>query len=381
MLTKEQNTVIALLRKSMGVSQNRPDESADLDTVGEIVCRSGILMTVYRELPDALQQSLEERYLAAMRQAVLQDYEGNRVLQALSEAGMEAIGLKGWELHKLYPEPGMRQMSDVDILVRPYDFKKIKAIMDGLDFSSGSESSWKHDSFGKGDVHVEMHKRLTDDSGAIRAWENTVWERAVSADGNIKRMSPEDRYLFHFVHLHKDFLNGSLGLRRVVDTWLLQKENLDRDWVLQRLHSFGMGSFHESMVNVSLALMGERPMDEQAEILLAHACERGIYGSARNYKAGRIVSMGKSFFGGKLKSKLAAVFLPYNRMKAQFPDLERHPILLPFYWGKRIARFLRGNMKKNRRMLDYSGLSREDYAEMKRFFRAGGILDTKSEAE
>ena len=120
-------------------------------------------------------------------------------------------------------------------------------------------------------------------------------------------------------------------------------------------------------------------MDEQAEILLAHACRRGIYGSGKNYKAGRIVAMGKSFAGGKLRSKLAAVFLPYSRMKAQFPALERRPILLPYFWMKRIFRFLRGDMRKNRRMLDYSGLSREDYEEMKRFFQAGGVLsDSRS---
>ena len=379
MLTGEQNYVIALLRKSMGGSDRVPEEPEDLNIVETIVRRNGILLTVYGELPAALQQSLEERYLAAARQAVLQDYEGTRVLEALGEAGMNAIGLKGWELRKLYPEAGMRQMSDVDILVRPYSFEKIKAVMNALGFSSGRESTWKHDSFSKGEVHVEMHKRLTDDSGAIRDWENSLWDNAVALEDGTMQMSPEDSYLFHFVHLHKDFLNGSLGLRRVVDTWLQQRQPLDWSKVRDRLESFGMLPFHERMVRLSQTLMGERPMDEQAEILLAHACRRGIYGSGKNYKAGRIVAMGKSFAGGKLRSKLAAVFLPYSRMKAQFPALERRPILLPYFWMKRIFRFLRGDMRKNRRMLDYSGLSREDYEEMKRFFQAGGVLsDSRS---
>ena len=28
-------------------------------------------------------------------------------------------------------------------------------------------------------------------------------------------------YAFHIVHMHKDFLNGLVGLCRTVDTWLL----------------------------------------------------------------------------------------------------------------------------------------------------------------
>lgn len=117
----------------------------------------------------------------------------------------------------------MRQMADLDILVHPYDFNLIKSVMDGLFFNSGTESSWKHDSFKKKDVHVEMHKRLTDDSDVIQMREKGIWDRAEALDGSIYRMSSEDYYIFHFVHPHKDFMNGSLGLRRIVDTWLLQK--------------------------------------------------------------------------------------------------------------------------------------------------------------
>ena len=127
------------------------------------------------------------------------------VLKALGDAGLSCIALKGWELRKLYPEPMMRQVADLDILVRPYDFDLIKSVMEKLGFTGGSESSWKHDSFKKNEVHVEMHKRLTDDSEAIQAWEKGLWDRAVIVEGNIYRMSPEDYYIFHFIHLHKGF--------------------------------------------------------------------------------------------------------------------------------------------------------------------------------
>lgn len=264
-------------------------------------------------------------------------------------------------------------MADLDILVRPYDFEKIKSVMKKQGYSAGIESSWKHDSFKKKEVRVEMHKRLTDDSEAIQAWERGIWGRAVAVDGNIYRMSPEDYYIFHFVHLHKDFMNGSLGLRRIVDTWLLQKQSVDMDVVKGYLVEFGMWKFYERMVKLSLVAMGEKPIDEDSELLLSHTFAHGIYGSGKSYKAGRIVTMGGSIGIGEIKSKLAAVFLPYKRMKAQYPILEKWPILLPYFWLKRIIRFLRGDKKKYSCMLDYSDVSENDYTEMKRFFEAGGV--------
>lgn len=105
-----------------------------------------------------------------------------------------------------------------------------------------------------------------------------------------------------------------------------------------------------------------------------HAFIHGIYGSSKSYKAGRIAAMGGNIKTGKRKSMLAAIFLPYKRMKAQFPILGKWPILLPFCWLKRIIRYLKGDMKKNRRMLDYGEISESDYNEMQWFFQAGGVM-------
>ncbi len=83
--------------------------------------------------------------------------------------------------------------------------------------------------------------------------------------------------------------------------------------------------------------------------------------------------MSDSLTGGKFRSLFKAVFLPYSRMKAHFPLLEKWPALLPWYWLIRIFQNLKGNLKKKRKMLDYRGLKEEDFAEMKEFFKAGGI--------
>lgn len=374
MLTKEQTFILYLLRVSFGVQTEAVDVPTDEKTVINAILKNGILLTVYTSFPDNFQTLIKKMYIASVTQSVQQKHEGERVLKVISDAGMKCIALKGWELRKLYPHANMRQMADLDVLVTPYEYNRIKAAILPLGYNGGTEGSWKHDSFKNDVVHIEMHKRLTDDSDKIQKWEKGIWDRATVVDENIYKMSPEDFYIFHFVHLHKDFMNGSLGLRRIVDTWLLSHQPVDMSIVKNRLESFGMWRFHERMIKLSKVTMGEEPMDDDNEFLLIHAFRHGIFGSGKSYKVGRIVSMGGGMKIGKLRSKIAAVFLPYKRMKAQFPILQRWPILLPWCWLRRILRFLKGNLKKSRRMLDYRNVTEEDYAEMKRFFEIGGVI-------
>ena len=296
------------------------------------------------------------------------------ILDQISKTGLDIIALKGWEVRKLYPEVKMRQMSDLDFLIHPYRYEIVEKIMAQLGFQGEGSTTWKHDNFMWQEVRVEMHKRLTDDSGAMQKWEKELWSRVIPTEKeHIYKMSPEDFQIFHYVHLHKDFMNGSLGLRRIVDTWLLLKQDYDREFVKAELDKMGLSQFYERMNKLSCVAMGEADMDENSGILLQHAFHYGIYGTEISYKAGRIASMGGSIRKGKIKSAWAAVFLPYSRMKAQFPVLEKCPLLLPICWGKRVRILLRKGIKKNRDKLNYHNVNENDFQEMKRFFQAGGI--------
>lgn len=244
MLSNDQQYVLSILRESLIIeTHNKYYYYEDMHVVANIINRNGILLTVYHKLSADLQKQLAPTYYAAVKQAVTQEHEGKLILKALSDAGFNCIALKGWELRKLYPEPTMRQMADLDILVRPYEYGRIKAVMNQLGYISETESSWKHDNFKKNDMTVEMHKRLTDDSDVIQAWEKGIWDRASRVEGNVFRMSAEDFYIYHFVHLYKDFVNGSLGLRRIVDTWLLQKQPVEMSVVKDCLNPSECGSF------------------------------------------------------------------------------------------------------------------------------------------
>lgn len=229
-----------------------------------------------------------------------------------------------------------------------------------------------------GDILLDaLHKGLTDDSARIRDWERRMWRRVIRGDKGALRMHPTDQYVFHIVHMHKDFLNGSLGLRRIVDTWLLESKTSPEtlDGACAELAEMGLDEFGRRMSRLGRACMGLEPVDENADVLLSHAFRHGIYGTSVSYKAGCIVTMTKGgLMSGKARSALASVLLPYARMKAQFPVLEQWPVLLPLCWGRRAWRLLRrGDPRRYVRMLDYSGVTEAEFEEMRRFLEAGGV--------
>ncbi len=384
-MTHDQQFILSVIRESI-LGNGTSEDLCGVDdpaTVAETIKKNGILLTVFpailsrkadNESTGKLCSILLPEYIKATVRANSQISAGKVILDALSGEGFDCIPLKGWELRRLYPDGVGRQMADLDILIRPYQFGQLKKAMERVGFTGKQEVNWMHDNFSKGTVLVEVHKRLEDDSGVKKDWEKRMWERAIPEQNHVYRMASEDFYVFHLSHMYKDFRNGALGLRRIIDTWLLKNRPIAEELVAAELEKMGLGAYRAKMEKLASVVMGEAIPDEDSLVLLQHAFRYGIYGSAKAYKAGRIVSMsrGSGLSQGKHNSFLAAVFLPLNRMKAQYPALEKRPILLPWYWARRIAHYtFQKNMKDKLKMLDYREVNEEDYNEMKRFFEAG----------
>ena len=364
-------------------------ESVRPEEIRNLAVRHDVVLTVYAALDGAeepalcsLKQSLKRCYATRFAKSANQNIEAELLLQALESEGIDCLALKGWQMRELYADPLSRSMTDLDVLIRDYRYPQICKVLEPLGYQGRGHSSWKHDSFVKQPyMTVEVHRRLTDDSGAIRAWERGIWERAVLEEGcrHRYRMSKEDFYLFHLVHMYKDFLNGALGFRRLADLWLLRKKGDGTDWaqVSRMLERMGLQSFEERMARLASVCFDGAQADADSEILLRFAESGAIFTSNERYKLGRMVALsGKSSRRAKLRSLICAVFLPYSRMKAQFPQVEKHPLLLPWFWLKRIGLFLR-HPSRYLKKLDYRGLGETKYEKMRRVFRAGGVLKEK----
>lgn len=388
MLKPEQQFILCAVRQALSAEGDLlapwKEAALNFDYVKRTIINNGILLTVFPALSafPSLQALLHSSYYSNIGQSVLQDYEGSQILRAFNEAGLDCIALKGWEMRKLYPEITMRQMADLDILVRDYDYKTLKNIMTKLGYVVAEpESSWMHDSFSKGNVTVELHKRLTDDSGEIQRWEKEMWNRTTHAgnDKHILRMSDEDCFIYHLIHMHKHFLDGSLGLRRIVDTWLITHTHpgMDSDYINCILEKMGLALFRKRMETLGRGVMGETAIDKNCEILLAVAFQYGINGSLKSYQLGRIMAVpGDNLKERKIRALFCSLLAPYKRMSVLYPMLKKWPILLPWFWIVRCVEKLEPeNMKRKdyKKQLDYRSLRKSDVEEMEKFRTAAGL--------
>jgi hypothetical protein len=88
-------------------------------------------------LPPDVEERLRLAYYATARQNLLSLHELERVLTALSAAGIPAIVLKGAALiQAVYQNPALRPMADLDLLLRPADVRPAIDILTGLGYQA-----------------------------------------------------------------------------------------------------------------------------------------------------------------------------------------------------------------------------------------------------
>jgi hypothetical protein len=98
------------------------------------------LSAVKATLPPDVKLALQGLYLRHRHVHNMDTQALLEVLSAYAAAGIETLILKGAALaHLVYPEPGLRPMNDIDILVRRSDARQAQAILNQLGFEAPQE--------------------------------------------------------------------------------------------------------------------------------------------------------------------------------------------------------------------------------------------------
>jgi hypothetical protein len=88
-----------------------------------------------KELPRGILAELREAYLLAFQEAARQEAEIPPVLRALGKGGIEALILKGADVrHRLYDDPAVRPMTDLDLLIPRSKLREAEKILVQLNY-------------------------------------------------------------------------------------------------------------------------------------------------------------------------------------------------------------------------------------------------------
>ena len=235
----------------------------------------GLLSAGVEKLPNGILPLTEKLTLLGKCQLIDQcNVAMNRFLadlaRQMSEAGINAVLLKGQGIAQCYERPLWRSSGDVDLLFDKEDYEKAKKILLPLALETGKEFEYnQHQSLTIGSFTVELHgsqrcglssrmdavidevPREVCEKGKTRTWMN--------GDVPINLPAPDEDIILVFTHFLKHFYKGGLGLRQICDWCLLlwtYWETIDVSLLESRLREMRLLSEWKAFAAFAVGMLG-----------------------------------------------------------------------------------------------------------------------------
>jgi hypothetical protein len=240
--------------------------SSEWQSLVDLARVQGVLPIIYYRLkekkmreivPAEIWQQITRKYRRTTLRNMKLLRELHRIVKALDEAEIPVVALKGAYLSSIvYPDAGLRSMSDLDLLIPSGDILRAAAIVEAQGYQFPREVD-SHDieflhlhhlpqMVKEGGLRVEIHGRLTKQDELWDCDPQIWWHEVQTVEINglkVKVLSPIDLVLHLCIHIsyHHRF---SIGLKHYYDlVVLLQFMGADLDWdkLIKRAHLYGWG--------------------------------------------------------------------------------------------------------------------------------------------
>ena len=176
--------------------------------------------------------------------------EAARLTRWFGERGRKTAILKGQANARLYPHPDERQPGDIDIWVEGGRDSVVKLLGDEGVLDTKDTVSYHHAHLKKNasGISVEVHFRPS--SGNYNPITNRRLQRFLEKEILLSESCPEGfdvptcrfALIMQMAHIQRHFLSGGIGLRHIVDYYMLMKisSEEDRRFVASQLSRFGL---------------------------------------------------------------------------------------------------------------------------------------------
>lgn len=321
------------------------------NTVADLICRGNGVST---EIKNAFSQ---QKSIAVAHQ-VLCDRALNELYDKLDEEHIRGIFLKGSVLKRIYTNPILRSMGDIDVYAEQSDMDKVHILMTKLKYDAGVMGRGNHYEYRRDrHVKIEYHPELVSmDSEYGRTvfqkkYPNAssisskmdIWSHTAPIDDHeyARQLVPEYHYLYVIMHMFAHFLSAGTGIRSVMDVWIMNNHysgSWDRRIIENLLSDYGLRTFEKYALALAdkwfdLSDLLYRPRDVNQNQLMEfeeYILNSGTYGTVEN-RINKQLNFEMSAVS-KGKYVLSRFFLPYKVMKDRYPCLRKAPVLLPFMW-------------------------------------------------
>ena len=369
-----QRGVITLIKSAITGQVYPLPEEFHMDDAMEWIRRHHMIPLVYdgavrcgisRNTP--VMKGLFKSYCKAMLISEGQMRQFHRICQAFDKAGVDYMPLKGCRMKGLYPKPELRQMGDVDILIRLEQYGRVTEVMTELGFAQGQESDhelvWQHP-----ELYTELHKRLIPSYNRdLNAYFGIGWDLAKIRRGNCCAMTVEDEMVYLFTHFAKHYRDGGIGCRHVTDLWVFRRANpgLDEAYVRRELEKLHLLEFYDNILALIECWFEGGPEGEKQTFLTEYIFASGSWGKMdQRLLSVTVRDMKKPVVGvnGRVAYLWRMLFPGVLALRQKYTILQKAPWTLPLVWLVRPfykVFFERNALKKHReeiKMLDKQAL-------------------------
>ncbi len=277
-----------------------------------------------------------------LMKSINQSYEAATLFHVLDTNKIEYVALKGVELKKLYPSSDMRSMSDIDILIKEKDYEKVSERMLKLGYYIKKQKAEEIEFWKKPYMVVEVATTMLAEVQSGMEWYfKDYWQKLKKSETYRYRQTDEDYFIYHFVHLSKHYSMYGTGVRPFIDIYVYlknKKDTLDWTYIEDELNKLKLWEFSKNAIRLSEYLFGSGDKDDILEEMEEYVLSNSLFGTMENKISTRVIENGKVVGLKRLKLKryFFAIFPSLRTMKNLYPDLKKYPVLLPFYWVRRI---------------------------------------------
>lgn len=284
----------------------------------------------------------------ALKRVRMMDEERSHIMAFLEDAGIWYMGLKGIVLKDLYPKPGMRQMSDNDILFDSKFREQVRDYMVNSGYTVKEYNISDQDVYLKPPVFLfEMHAELFEKTRYPEFFNHyaNVKSRLLKVPGKEQefRFSDEDFYIYFMTHAYKHYAASGNGIRFLMDVYLYTKEKTQLDWgyIEQEMDRLGILRFAQDCRMLANKLFEAEPGSlphilqdgEQKELFIY--LYAGPYGN-RNMSTEKQLHKEKNdteklTWKTKLKYFWNRLFPGMDYFRKYAPFFYKYKVLLPFY--------------------------------------------------
>lgn len=355
-ISKEENIYLLRMLSSvlLGKSVPEPNEKINWALVFSAASKHSVAGMTYhavKSLPDSCKppKAVYDEFVSAYRSELILEgniqFETDKMISVLTKANVDVLPIKGITIKHYYPTPSMRSMSDVDILYKTEDKKKVIDIFQKSGYILNRDALGQLDFVKEPFYHYELHSSLLSENKKNYEYFSTIWDKAIySENSKTYELTPEDSYIYLLEHLAKHIEGGGAGLRMVMDVFVFKNvhsKRFDNEYLNAELSKLHLCKFRERIEQLadSWFLSDTPDVSSSCADFILKCPTFGLVSNAIVFES-LMYERQKGKKQSGISRLIRRVFPSYFIIYRRFPIAKKckflYPFLVPVYWILRI---------------------------------------------